>query len=73
MNIFITLIFIHKYISNIAINKVFENLSSTDIVTLGEKAGATTKEINKTQAKYKKYLALKPKIKENVDKLLLQR
>ena len=33
----------------------------------------TTKEINKTQAKYKKYLALKPEIKENVDKLLLQR
>lgn len=61
------------YFSNIAINKVFENLSSTDIFTLGEKAGATIKEINKTQAKYKKYLALKPKIKENVDKLLLQR
>lgn len=61
------------YFSNIAINKVFENLSSTDIVTLGKKMGATTKEINKTQAKYKKYLALKPEIKENVDKLLLQR
>ena len=61
------------YFSNIAINKVFENLSSTDIVTLGKKTGATTKEINKTQAKYKKYLALKPEIKENVDKLLLQR
>lgn len=61
------------YFSSIAINKVFENLSSTDIVTLGKKTGATTKEINKTQAKYKKYLALKPEIKENVDKLLLQR
>lgn len=61
------------YDANNYINKVFENLSSTDIVTLGKKTGATTKEINKTQAKYKKYLALKPEIKENVDKLLLQR
>ena len=61
------------YFSNIDINKVFENLSSSDLITLGKNAGATTKEINKIRAKYKKYLALKPEIKENVDKLLLQR
>lgn len=61
------------YFSTIPINKIFENLSSKDIVTLGKKMGATIKEINRNQTKYKKYLALRPEIKENIDKLLLQR
>lgn len=60
------------YFSNVALDKVFENVASADIVTLGKAAGANTKEINKIQAKYKKYIALNPELKENLDKLLLQ-
>ena len=52
---------------------IIETYGPRETFALGKKMGATTKEINKTQAKYKKYLALKPEIKENVDKLLLQR
>lgn len=61
------------YFSNIAINEVFENLTSADLIRIGGNAGATTREINKTQAKYKKYLALKPEMKEKINKLLLQK
>ncbi len=58
--------------SDIALDKVFSNLASADIVAMGKIAGITTKEINKIQVKYKKYMELNPKMKENVDKLLLQ-
>lgn len=59
-------------LSDIALDKAFGNLASEDIVAMGKIAGATTKEINKIQAKYKRYMELNPKMKENVDKLLLQ-
>ena len=59
-------------LSDIALDKAFGNLASADIVAMGRIAGATTKEINKIQAKYKRYMELNPKMKENVDKLLLQ-
>lgn len=58
-------------LSDIALDKIFGNLTSADIVKMGKIAGATTEEINKIQTKYKKYMELDSKIKENVDKLIL--
>lgn len=59
------------YFSNVALNSIFEKITSADIAILGKAVGANIKEINKTQAKYKKYMALNPEIKEDVDKVLL--
>jgi len=58
--------------SNIALDKIFGNLTSKDIIIMGNTVGASSKKINKIQAKYERYLALKPELKENVDKLFLQ-
>lgn len=59
------------YFLNISLNNIFVKITSTDIAALGKAVGANIKEINKLQAKYKKYLSLNPEIKEDVDKLLL--
>ncbi len=58
------------YFANVDINKIFENITSADIAILGKAVGAHTKEINKIQSKYKKYMELNSKVKEDVNKLL---
>ena len=59
------------YFSNNKIDKIFENFESIDIVVIGRKAGANTKEIGRIQAKYKKYIALKPELKKELKRLLI--
>lgn len=59
------------YFSNVDLNSIFGRITSADIAVLGKAVGANIKEINKIQAKYKKYMELNPEIKEDVDKLLL--
>lgn len=55
--------YLQIYFSNFALDKVFENITDSDIVTLGKVVGANTKEINKVQSKYKKYMMLNSKKK----------
>ncbi len=61
------------FFSHTSIGDVFSKLTTSDIATLGKIVGATGKVISKLQAKYKKFIMLKPDMKEKVEKIMLER
>lgn len=60
------------YFSSNTLKEVIENLSSDKLNRLGKRIGVKSKELDKIQRKYKKYMSLTPEIKEYINEILLQ-